>query len=527
MLATGAGKTVIAAEQARKAGSALVLAHRDTLIHQAAQKLRHHIGCDVAIEKAERRAYDTPYVCASVQSLKGRRLEDFARSHPVRLVIIDEAHRAEAKSYRDIVAAFVDAKLMGVTATPDRADGVGLWNTFEKADTPHGAAFDYGMREAIDDAWLTNFDYRPVFAPIDLSAIKAKQTGNLDEVALDKEVSAHCAEIARALVDSCHGMTLGFTTGVQSAEVTAKALNRLRPDCARSVHGGMDDLEKGRIVKRWLAGDFDFLLNCAVYIEGADFPNLMNVFDAALTKSRPRHAQKVGRGTRLWGGFFEEALQAMTKEQRHAAIAKSPKPRWNYFHLNGIGDRHDLATPVDLLGGTATPDERLLAKRILSERGGSVDGALAEAKARLEEERLRLAAQAAREAANRKAKIGQHRDPFALLGLRAQASWETDVFEPATDAQKRRCRELGVRPDPADLTFWEKLSQARASALIGACIMRSKRGLANMDQVRALAEYGITANTMYAKTALAILQEKRAAEMRRQPNVYPEPGWEG
>lgn len=523
VMCTGGGKTVVFAEQARRRGGILVLAHRDTLIQQAAQKLRHHTKEDVAIEKADRRAYATPFVVASVQSLRGDRLRKFAASHRPALLVIDECHRAASKSYLDIVAAFPDTPLLGVTATPDRGDGVGMWNVFEKANTDHGAAYCYDMRQAIDDAWLTNFDYRPVFAPIALDKIKAKSTGNLDEKTLDIEVSRQAGEIARSLIDSCQGITLGFTTGVQSAEVTAEALNRLRPDCARSVHGGMDDLEKQRIVDRWLAGDFEYLINCAVYIEGADFPELLNVFDAALTKSRSRHAQKVGRGTRLWPHGIDHLA---TKEERHAAIAKSPKPRWNYYHLNGLGDRHDLATPVDLLGGLATPDEQRLAKSILREAGGSVDGALAEAKARLEEERARLAAQAAREAAKRKAQIGDHRDPFALLHMKPQAEWETGLYEPASEAQKRRCRELGVREPTNDPTFWEKLSKQRASKLIGTCIKRNSLGLATLDQIRQLQDFGImNGHTLRASKARDILSQRH--DQNRAKKLPWFTGWGG
>jgi hypothetical protein len=324
-------------------------------------------------------------------------------------------------------------------------------------------------------------------------------------------------------------MTLGFTTGVTSAEVTAEALNRLKPDSARSVHGGMPDLEKGRIIDRWQAGDFEYLINCAVYIEGADFPGLMNVFDAALTKSRARHAQKVGRGTRLWPHGIDHLR---TAAERHAAIARSPKPRWNYFHLNGLGHRHDLATPVDLLGGTATPDEQAMAKTILRERGGSVDGALAEAKARLEEEKARLAAQAAREAEHRKIQIGQHRDPFALLHMKPQQEWE-DSFEPATDAQRRHIRQLGGVPP-------EKLSKMQASRIIGTCHTRNKSGLANLDQIRRLHDIGVDAGIrMKAKTAQDILNAHYAKQRSKglpwfvqwgdkQEQVrYREPGEEG
>lgn len=525
VLPTGCGKTVVFAEQARRRGGALILAHRDMLIEQAAQKLRHHTGEAVDVEKADRKAYDARYICASVQSLRGQRLQGFARRHRPGLIVVDEVHHAASKSYRDILDAFPEAKLLGVTATSERGDGIGLWNVLDRADTEHGAAYCYELRAALDDAWLTDFDYRPVFAPIELDKIRAKSTGNLDEAAMDAAISKFSGEIAKALIDSCHGMTLGFTTGVQSAEVTAAALNKLRPGCAVSVHGEMDDRVKQRIVDTWLAGEVDYLLNCAVYIEGADFPKLLNVFDAALTKSRPRHAQKVGRGTRLWPIGIDHLL---TKEERRAAIAKSPKPRWRYFHLNGIGDRHDLATPIDLLAGSATPDVRSAAKRILRERGGRVDEALAEAKSRIEDERLRLAAQAARQAAARRARIGDHRNPFAVLNVQAGDGPRT--YEPASPGQEKFLLQLGI-PVPAGI------SKFQASRLIGKAKLRRDKGLANYGQLRKLMELGIDAPAnMYANTAAAIIREAQEKALAKEGRwmtkmgvmlARPEPGLDG
>jgi superfamily II DNA or RNA helicase len=530
VLATGTGKTLVYAEQARKRGSCLVLAPQNELIKQAAQKIRHHTGEDVAIEKAEREAYKTPFVVASVQSLYEERLARFAKLHDFDLIICDEAHKSVAKSWRRVLDAFPRAKVLGGTATPKRADGVGMWNVFDKfKGTKHGAAYVYRIRDGLDEAWLTSFDYRPVFAPIDLNAMRAMKTGDIDPKAMDLEIAKQAGEIAKALIDSCHGSTLGFTTGVASAEVTAEALNRLRPGCARSIHGLMDERERGQIIKAHQRGEFDYLMNCAVLIEGYDDPRLMNVFDAALTKSVMRHTQKLGRGTRLWPEGIDHLE---TKEERHAAIKASPKPRWNYFHLNGIGDRHDIATPVDILGGTATQEERRVAKGILRENGGSVEAALTEARQRVAEEKARLAAIAAREAEARRTKIGDHRDPFRLLHLKPQQEWE-GVFEPCSDAQRRRLRELGVRPP-------EKLSKMQAGRMIGTCIKRNKLGLATADQLRRMSELGIDGGIrMKAKTAADILnahyERQRAKRMpwmtswgdRQAVVTEREPGQEG
>ncbi|MDP9375282.1 MAG: DEAD/DEAH box helicase family protein, partial [Chloroflexota bacterium] len=138
VLPTGTGKTVIFAMLARELGArTLILAHRDELLQQAADKLRMvDPAAAVGLVKAERDEHRAPIVVASVQTLAhARRL---ARVRPdFGLVVVDEAHHVVSASYRTIlrhVGAF-DAGgplTVGVTATPDRGDGVGLGAVFQR-----------------------------------------------------------------------------------------------------------------------------------------------------------------------------------------------------------------------------------------------------------------------------------------------------------------------------------------------------------------------------------------------------------
>jgi superfamily II DNA or RNA helicase len=97
---TGSGKTILFCRQAVKRGGALILAHRDSLIRQAAEKLKWATGGkEIQIEKAQEYADASEFVVASVQTLQGQRLKNFARDFSsIPLIIVDEAHRATAKS---------------------------------------------------------------------------------------------------------------------------------------------------------------------------------------------------------------------------------------------------------------------------------------------------------------------------------------------------------------------------------------------------------------------------------------------
>ena len=124
-LPTGAGKTILFAKAAESflPSRTLVLAHREELLAQAREKTLVATGIRADIEAAERKAsLDAPVVVASVQTLaRQSRRERFPRDH-FGLIVVDEAHHALADSYKRILDHFEGAKVLGVSATPDRGD---------------------------------------------------------------------------------------------------------------------------------------------------------------------------------------------------------------------------------------------------------------------------------------------------------------------------------------------------------------------------------------------------------------------
>ncbi len=487
VLATGLGKTCIAAELARLRGDVLFIAHRETLIDQAAQKLRRWTGQHVAVEKAERRSRGGKFVVASVQSLRGDRLRFFAAAHQhIQTIIIDECHRAAAKSYRDVIAAFPDAKVLGLTATADRGDKRALAIVFEKADTEHGAAFKYDIAAGTADGWLTVGDWYPLgIDGVSLDDVGLK--GNdIDQGALDEALVLQVAQIARAMHEAAGGeMSLGFTPGVKVAEAAAEALNRLQPGCARATWGEQDLAERKAIEDAWVRGDFPYLLNCALYIEGADFPRLKNVFMFAATKSRLRWAQIYGRGTRLWPHGIDHLP---TVAERLAAIAASPKPRWRFFDAQYGKHGHTLAGPVDLLGGKYDDEVKARAKKNLEERGGGdVGEALELAASELAAEKAKALARIAAKAARAKGQVlvGAARTASELFGVSVDMGSDEDERggEPIESVTawlvERGVKNAATMGDSAARGLKRKLAE------------RKRLGLGSFKQVRALKKAGV------------------------------------
>ncbi|HEU4427326.1 MAG TPA: DEAD/DEAH box helicase family protein, partial [Myxococcota bacterium] len=243
VLPTGCGKTVIFSEAIRlctaKGGKALVLAHRTELLDQARKKLKA-VAPDLRVELEQagaRASTRADVVVASVQSLKGPRLERFPLDF-FDLVIVDEAHHATAKSYRTILDHF-RARVLGVTATPDRADETKLGEVFD------AVGFTYEMRAAIADGYLVPLKLRSVVVEaLDMRHVKSRG-GDFVEADLVAALEGDevLLEIAGPLPELAGDRpTIVFIAGVKNAYRLAEMLNTRtsRPGCAVALDGTSD-----------------------------------------------------------------------------------------------------------------------------------------------------------------------------------------------------------------------------------------------------------------------------------------------
>jgi superfamily II DNA or RNA helicase len=325
-LPTGAGKTILfSALAGQRGGRALILAHRDELIQQAADKLRWTIpGAQVGVVKAERNETSAPIVVASVQTLaRHSRL----RRLPTRwdTVIIDEAHHVEAESYQRVLewcGSFErdDTLTLGVTATPERADGKPLGNTFQ----------EIVYQKTILDLILAGY-------LVDLTAIQVRLKAEFsfrvrggDYVDSDVEAALLDANAPEHVVSAYQEhasdrKALLFTPTVKMAYEMAGAFNAAGI-AAAAIDGGTDPDIRRATLARFRQGEIRVLANCAVLTEGYDEPSVGCVIIARPTKSRPLYVQMIGRGTRKHPG----------------------KETCIVLDLVGASDAHDLMTVANL-----------------------------------------------------------------------------------------------------------------------------------------------------------------------------------
>jgi hypothetical protein len=163
---TGAGKTEMAVEIARKARDKVVwfVCHRQEIVAQTSAALKR-AGVDSHGVVAPRYPEDpaTKIQVCSIAALRHR----FKRYPPPDLIILDECHHAPASSWAKLIERFPDAKLLGLTATPERLDGRGLEDWFEHM------IVGPDTRTLIDEGYLSKFKY---FAPtiLDMRGVRVR-----------------------------------------------------------------------------------------------------------------------------------------------------------------------------------------------------------------------------------------------------------------------------------------------------------------------------------------------------------------
>ena len=204
VLPTGTGKTIVfasvAADQVRAGDRVLILAHRGELLEQAADKLQRSTGLVSAVEKAESTCLNSWFrvVVGSVQTLqRSARLERFPRDY-FGTIIIDEAHHAITDGYRRILDYFESAKVLGVTATPDRGDMRNLGEVFDSL------AYEYKLTDAIKEGYLCKIMAQTIPLQLDISGV-ALSGGDYAVGELGTALDPYLEQIAAEMAQRCKG----------------------------------------------------------------------------------------------------------------------------------------------------------------------------------------------------------------------------------------------------------------------------------------------------------------------------------
>ena len=465
VLPTGCGKTIVFAKVAeecvRHGDRVLIMAHRGELLEQASDKIAKTTGLGTAVEKAEQTCLGSWFriVVGSVQSLQNEnRLKRFDANY-FDTIIVDEAHHVLSNSYQKVMEYFSGAKVLGVTATPDRGDMRNLGNFFESL------AYEYTLPKAIKEGYLSPIKAMTIPLKIDFSHV-AVQAGDFKVSDIDTALDPYLHQIAQEMKKYCMDRkTVVFLPLVKTSQKFRDILNS---EGFRAAECNGSTQARTEILEDFDKGKYNVLCNSMLLTEGWDCPSVDCVIVLRPTKVRSLYCQMVGRGTRLCEGKENLLLLDFL------------------WHT----ERHELCHPAALIA-----DSEEVAKKMTEnmEKQAAIDPMAidleeAEQAAREDVQREREERLAEQLAAMKKRKR-KLVDPLQFeMSIQAEDlssyvpafGWE---MAPASDKQIKALEKYGIFPDEID-------NAGKANLLLDRLNKRREEGLTTPKQIRYLESRG-------------------------------------
>jgi superfamily II DNA or RNA helicase len=310
--ATGTGKTVMAAfdyarfrRQRPEEARLLFVVHRKEILQQARDcfraVLRDFNFGELLVDGQRPTRWDA--VFASVPSLNRQRpWERFGPDH-FDFMIVDEAHRGAAESYRPLFEHLAPRILLGLTATPERMDGSSILSDFDNR-----FAAEIRLPEALDEKLLCPFHYFGVTDPVSTSEERFWRNGRYDSAALEavytgddlravQRLDVIHQAIRRYHPDLTGTRAVGFCAGIRHAEFMARKFREMNYSAETIVGETPRETREARL-RNFRDGQLQFLFVVDVLSEGIDVPEINLVLFLRPTESLTVFLQQLGRGLR-------------------------------------------------------------------------------------------------------------------------------------------------------------------------------------------------------------------------------------
>ena len=493
VLPTGCGKTIVFAkvteECVRRGCRVLILAHRGELLQQAADKIAKATKLGCATEKADETCLGSWFriTVGSVQTMmREKRLARFPEDS-FDTIIIDEAHHCISDSYQRVLQHFPEAKILGVTATPDRGDMKNLGQVFDSM------AYEYTLPKAIKEGYLSPIKALTIPLKLDLSGVGI-QSGDFKSGDIATALDPYLQQIAEEMKNYCMDRkTVVFLPLVKTSQKFRDILNE-QGFKAAEVNGESKD--RAEILDAFDRGEYNVLCNSMLLTEGWDCPSVDCIVVLRRTKVRSLYSQMVGRGTRLY------------PDKDHLLLLDF------LWHT----ERHELCHPASLI----CQDEevaRVMTANIES-AGCPVDIEEAEKQASEDvvAQREESLAKQLQEMRQRKKRLV---DPLQfemsiqaedLAGYVPAFGWE---MAPPSEKQIKTLEKLGILPDAVD-------NAGKATKLLERLDKRKQEGLTTPKQIRFLEGRGfLHVGTWQFDTAKRLIDRIAANGWRIPSDINP------
>lgn len=411
-------------------------------------------GLTTATEKAEQLCIGKwdRIIVGSVQSLcRDSRLSLFNKTY-FDTIIIDEAHHALSNSYQAILNYFDEADVLGVTATPDRADMKNLGQAFDSL------AYEYTLREAISSGYLVKIQVQTLPLHIDFTNVKMT-AGDFQAGDVGRVLDPYLEQIADTLRDYKDRKIVVFLPLIETSQKFCNMLIE-RGFNAAEVNGNSEN--RNEITEDFANGKYNVLCNSMLLTEGWDCPSVDCVIVLRPTKSRALYTQMIGRGTRLCEG------------KDHLLVLDF---LWHY-------EKHSLCRPAHLIAKSDDVADKMT--QILETSSMGLEDAEEQAERDVIAEREAALANELAAMRKKKAKLV---DPLQFeFSIQAEDlthyvptfGWQVSSI---TDKQKKTIEDFGLNPDTIE-------DAGKASLLIDRLHKRKAEGLSTPKQIRFLENKG-------------------------------------
>ncbi len=329
VLATGLGKTWLAAFDAQSFSRVLFVAHREEILSQARRTFRAiRPNATLGHYTGQSKDPGADVVFASIQTIG--RTEHLAQfdSRAFDYLVVDEFHHAAAGTYRRLIEHFDPEFLLGLTATPERTDGGDLL-----ALCGENLVYRCDLAEGISRGLLCPFHYYGIPDEVEYENIPWR-SGRFDEQVLESAVTTELrAANAFAQWQRLSGKrTLAFCVSKRHADMMARYFQDRGVACV-AVHTGPTGAPRALSLEQLNAGELSIVFSVDIFNEGVDLPAVDTVLLLRPTESQILWLQQFGRGLRL--SENKSHLSVIDYVGNHQTFLKVPM-----LLLPGVGGSH-------------------------------------------------------------------------------------------------------------------------------------------------------------------------------------------
>ena len=294
--ATGTGKTYLSAFDVRRfrPKKMLFIAHREQILKQAKDDYHKLLGGstdDFGILSGQSKQKEQQYLFATIQTLsKEETLTSFDPEH-FDYILIDEVHKAGAKSYQKVIDYFKPKFLLGMTATPERTDDFNIYNIFD-----YNIAYEIRLQEALEEDMLCPFHYFGV-ADFQLNGEVITDTTLLGKLVTEERINHLIDKINYYGYSGNRVKGLMFCSRKEEAHLLSAELNK-RGYRTVALTGEDSQAERELQINRLEKGSLDYILTVDIFNEGIDIPSINQIVMLRQTESSIIFVQQLGRGLR-------------------------------------------------------------------------------------------------------------------------------------------------------------------------------------------------------------------------------------